>query len=78
MLQTNGADHTRMRRLASGAFTARRVANMRETVQGLAGYLADELDGDGVDFMDTLAYPLPIRVICSICWTEVIMLPCWS
>ena len=65
MLQTNGSDHTRMRRLASGAFTARRVANMRETVQGLAEHLAGELDGDRVDFMDQFAYPLPIQVICS-------------
>jgi cytochrome P450 len=65
MLQTNGADHTRMRRLAAGAFTARRVANMRETIASLADDLAGELDGDGVDFMDRFAYPLPIRVICS-------------
>ena len=64
MLQTNGADHTRMRRLASGAFTARRVANMHETVTAVATELADGLD-DTVDFMDRFAYPLPIRVICS-------------
>jgi cytochrome P450 len=65
MLQTNGSDHTRMRRLAAGAFTARRVANMRETVRSQAEHLADELDGDGVDFIDRFAYPLPIQVICS-------------
>jgi cytochrome P450 len=67
MLQTNGTDHTRMRRLASGAFTARRVAAMRDTVEQLATYLADGLDADEpVDFMDEFAYPLPIRVICSL------------
>jgi cytochrome P450 len=67
MLQTNGPDHARMRRLASGAFTARRVAGMRDTVEGLSNHLADELaDSDVVNFMDAFAYPLPIRVICSL------------
>ncbi len=67
MLQTNGPDHARMRRLAAGAFTARRVAAMRETIAGLSGRLADGLAGpDPVDFMDAFAYPLPVRVICSL------------
>jgi cytochrome P450 len=67
MLQTNGDDHTRMRRLASGAFTARRVAAMEQTVAELAQRLATELAAaDGpVDFMDAFAYPLPIQVICA-------------
>jgi cytochrome P450 len=67
MLQSNGPDHTRMRRLASGAFTARRVAAMRDTVEQLSHRLADDLAAaDVVDFMDHFAYPLPIQVICSL------------
>jgi cytochrome P450 len=67
MLQTNGPDHTRMRRLASGAFTARRVAGMRDTIVALSNRLADDLgDADVIDFMDHFAYPLPIQVICSL------------
>jgi cytochrome P450 len=67
MLQTNGPDHTRMRKLASGAFTARRVAAMEQTVTELAERLATELGAAGgpVDFMDAFAYPLPIQVICA-------------
>jgi cytochrome P450 len=67
MLQTNAPDHTRMRRLASGAFTARRVAAMRDTIQALSQRLADDIaDADVIDFMDRFAYPLPIQVICSL------------
>jgi cytochrome P450 len=67
MLQTNAPDHTRMRRLASGAFTARRVAAMRDTIESLSQRLADDIaDADDVDFMDRFAYPLPIQVICSL------------
>jgi len=71
MLSTNGPDHTRMRRLVAGAFTARRVAAMRETVATQANTLADYLaflarSGDPVDFMAEFAYPLPVRVICAL------------
>jgi cytochrome P450 len=67
MLQTNGPDHARMRRLASGAFTARRVAGMRDTIVALSNRLADDLrDAEVIDFMDHFAYPLPIQVICSL------------
>jgi cytochrome P450 len=40
MLRRNPPDHTRMRRLASGAFTARRVAAMRGVVAAQAAALA--------------------------------------
>jgi cytochrome P450 len=71
MLQRNPPDHTRMRRLASGAFTARRVAGMRDTITAqatsLAGYLAQlGRSGAEVDFMTEFAYPLPVRVICML------------
>ncbi|MDT5028738.1 MAG: hypothetical protein QOE61_5164 [Micromonosporaceae bacterium] len=71
MLQRNPPDHTRMRRLASGAFTARRVAGMRDTITAqatsLAGYLAQlGRSGSEVDFMTEFAYPLPVRVICTL------------
>jgi cytochrome P450 len=67
MLQANGPDHTRMRRLAAGAFTARRVAGMRDTIAALSNRLADDFgDADVINFMDHFAYPLPIQVICSL------------
>jgi cytochrome P450 len=41
MLSVNPPDHTRMRRLAARAFTARRVGLLRETIGGYASELAD-------------------------------------
>jgi cytochrome P450 len=71
MLQRNAPDHTRMRRLAAGAFTPRRIGLMREAiavqVESLLGYLAQLFEGeDPVDFMAEFAYPLPIRMICTL------------
>ncbi len=71
MLRTNPPDHSRMRRLAAGAFTPRRVAAMRDVVAAQADELIDEMvragrDGDPVDFMAGFAYPLPVAVICAL------------
>jgi cytochrome P450 len=71
MLRSNPPDHTRMRRLAAGAFTPRRLESMRETIvtqaTTLTKYLA-HLGGAGepIDFITEFAYPLPIRVICAL------------
>ncbi|MFE2614346.1 cytochrome P450 [Micromonospora chalcea] len=68
MLRTNPPDHSRMRRLAAGAFTPRRIAAMRDVVQAQADELIDAmLAADGpVDFMAAFAYPLPVGVICAL------------
>jgi cytochrome P450 len=68
MLQTNPPEHARMRRLAAGAFTARRVAALRDTVTRQATDMAEYLAalGGTVDFMAEYASPLPIRVICAL------------
>jgi cytochrome P450 len=71
MLRANPPDHTRMRRLAAGAFTPRRVEGMRavvtEQATTLARYLAHLAKrGDAFDFVTEFAYPLPIRVICTL------------
>jgi cytochrome P450 len=71
MLRANPPDHTRMRRLAAGAFTPRRIEGMRavvtEQATTLARYLAHLAKrGDAFDFVTEYAYPLPIRVICTL------------
>lgn len=71
MLRTNPPDHSRMRRLAAGAFTPRRIAAMREVVVAQADELIDGMrersrDGAPVDFMADFAYPLPVGVICAL------------
>ncbi|WP_344139463.1 cytochrome P450 [Luedemannella flava] len=62
MLIRNPPDHTRLRRLVSGAFTARRVAELRPAIGRLVDELLDGLDGE-VDLVAALAFPLPVNVI---------------
>ncbi|MEV8505954.1 cytochrome P450 [Actinoplanes sp. NPDC051475] len=70
MLKQNPPNHTRMRRLASGVFTARRVGLLRDVIEAQVAETLDEMvarTGGGVaDFMTQLAYPLPIKVICAL------------
>jgi cytochrome P450 len=72
VLDVDGEDHLRLRRLVSRAFTPRRVAALLPRVREIAGRLLDRLPGlasprDGVvDLLDHFAYPLPITVICEL------------
>ncbi|MFI2711675.1 cytochrome P450 [Micromonospora sp. NPDC018662] len=68
MLRTNPPDHSRMRRLAAGAFTPRRITAMRGVVEAQADELIDGMvAAEGpVDFMAAFAYPLPVGVICAL------------
>jgi cytochrome P450 len=66
LLMLNPPDHTRLRRLVSAAFTARRVAALRPAVERITADLLDRMaDGaDGAaDVVDTVAFPLPVTVI---------------
>src|SRR5690242_5775111 len=64
---TNGADHSRVRRLFSQAFTARRMAALQPAIVRLTDELLDRLAAAGahgpVDFMAGFALPLPSDVI---------------
>jgi cytochrome P450 len=62
MLSINPPDHTRLRRLVSKAFTARKVEQLRTSVAELVDRLAAELEGGG-DFVELFAFPLPVAVI---------------
>ena len=67
MLSRDPPDHTRLRRLASQAFTPRAVAMMRSTVEAIAAALLAELPTDGeVELMSAFAQPFPVLVICRI------------
>lgn len=64
MLFANPPDHTRLRALAAKAFTPRRVEALRPEVERLVGDLLAPLgDGEVVDVMAALAFPLPVAVI---------------
>lgn len=60
--------HTRLRRTLRGAFTPRRVEEMRPRVTEIAeGLLAAcRAAGDPVDLMSSFAFPLPIAVLCEL------------
>ncbi|MFI0354933.1 cytochrome P450 [Actinomadura sp. 9N407] len=58
-------DHTRLRRLVAKAFTARRVARLREGTQRIADELLDGMveHGSPANLVELFSLPLPIRVI---------------
>ena len=67
MLFSDAPDHTRRRALANRAFTARRVAEMRQRIQRLVVELLDPVAGTGtMDVIADLAYPLPVIVIAEL------------
>jgi cytochrome P450 len=68
LLHNDPPDHTRLRRLVSGAFTRRRVDALAPRIQQIADGLLDDLTGalaehGEADLIAAFAYPLPITVI---------------
>ncbi|MFE4976938.1 cytochrome P450 [Kitasatospora sp. NPDC056651] len=71
ILQRNAPDQPRVRSLIASVFTARRVAALRPAVEAAVDRLLDGMaeqgaDGSAVDFMDALAFRLPVGVICEL------------
>jgi cytochrome P450 len=63
-LSMDPPDHTRLRRLVSKAFTAKVIAELRPTIQGVVDELFTAFATDGqLDVVPRLAYPLPVRII---------------
>jgi cytochrome P450 len=67
LLATDPPQHTRLRGLVTRAFTMRRVEQLRPRIQQITDDLLDEMlpRGRG-DLIDSLAFPLPITVICEL------------
>src|SRR5215467_2405991 len=66
MLSVDPPDHTRLRRLASAAFSRRRIEALRPRVQQIVDGLLDDLEARGetvVDLVRGFAFPLPFTVI---------------
>lgn len=64
MLEMDPPDHTRLRSLVSQAFTPRAIKGLRPRIERIAEHLVDETaNGDRVDLMASIAYPLPVIVI---------------
>ncbi|GGL58907.1 cytochrome P450 family protein [Planomonospora parontospora] len=69
LMRTLGAydppDHTRLRRLVSREFTARRVERLHPRIQQIVDDLIVGLPEE-CDLIEDFAYPLPIQVICEL------------
>jgi len=71
ILNANPPDHRRVRSLISSAFTPRRIAGLAPAIERVADQLLDELErlggrGEPVDFMEYVAFRLPVTVICEL------------
>ncbi|MGW4204892.1 cytochrome P450 family protein [Streptomyces sp. NPDC004726] len=88
LLNMDPPDHTRIRRLVSRAFTARRIEELREPIRRIADELLDAMAPKGrADLVAAYAVPLPITVICELLgvpphsrrdfreWTDVLLTP---
>lgn len=67
LLNMDGPDHARLRKLVVSAFTARRVDSLGERVQANCDALIDAFPAGGsADLLDAYAAPLPVAVICDL------------
>jgi cytochrome P450 len=66
MLDRDPPDHTRLRSLASKAFTPRVVEALRPRIQQIVdGLLEDVAGAHTMDLIEQFAYPIPVNVICE-------------
>lgn len=68
ILAMDPPEHTRMRRLVSGAFSPRRVERLRPRIEQITADLLATLaeGGPPADLMEEFALPLPLTVICEL------------
>jgi cytochrome P450 len=67
MLNRDGADHRRLRRLVTKAFTPRMVEQLRPRIQEIGDELIDVVEPRGeMDLVEEYAFLLPITVIAQL------------
>lgn len=67
MLEADPPEHTRLRRLVSGAMTPRRTALMEPRIQQIADALIDAMPPAGeIDLVEAFNAPLPVTVIAEL------------
>jgi cytochrome P450 len=79
ILSSDAADHTRLRKLVSRAFTVRRVSELRPRVEAITAGLLDDIAAgpEPVDLTGRFCYPLPITVICELVGIPEVDRPDW-
>jgi cytochrome P450 len=67
LLEKDPPDHTRLRKLATEAFTPRAIEKLRARGREIANSLLDRVsEGGSMDLMSDFAAPLPILMICEV------------
>jgi len=67
MIDLDPPVHTRLRRLVSSAFTPKHIQSYREAIRTRTAALVDDLvSAGGGDWVQAIAAPIPIGVICDI------------
>ncbi|MFF2524800.1 cytochrome P450 family protein [Streptomyces liangshanensis] len=67
MLEADGQEHTRLRKLVSASFTPRRAADMGPRIRSIADDLVDHLAADNsADLVESFTAPLPVTVIAEL------------
>ncbi|MGA4848566.1 cytochrome P450 [Streptomyces sp. G5(2025)] len=68
LLNMDAPEHTRVRKLVSREFTARRVNQLRPRIQEHTDRLLDAMEeaGPPTDLISALAFPLPVTIICEL------------
>lgn len=67
MLEADGREHTRLRKLVSASFTPRRSADMAPRIRRIADDLVDGMaSGNTADLVESFTAPLPVIVIAEL------------
>jgi cytochrome P450 len=67
ILNHDGEDHLRLRRLVNKTFTPRMINNLRPFIRARAEQLTDQLAAAGeCEFVEDFANPLPLAVMCQL------------
>ena len=66
MLNKDGEDHLRLRRIIAAAFTPRRAERWKPVIEAIANELIDDLEkaGPPADLVAGYCFALPVRIIC--------------
>lgn len=71
ILNLDPPDHTRLRRLVSKAFTPTSIDQLRQPIERMVDAVLDRaMDGDSMELIDELAFPIPFAVI-----SEMLVMP---
>lgn len=68
LINLEGEDHLRIRRIVASAFTPRRVERWKPVIEQIAGELLDALEraGTSAELIAGYCFALPVRIICRL------------